>query len=84
MFGQIQADTAIKMVRVSGRVVDATDAGVPNTTVILKAAGGDQTIAEVRTDEKGTFSFPTVLAQAYELHFEASGRRLVEISTSES
>jgi len=54
-------------------VTDVTKAGVPNTAVSLKVPGIDEKLAEVRSNQDGHFSFPSVPAREYEIRFQASG-----------
>jgi len=72
-FGQANDNLQSRSVRILGRVIDATKAGIPNTLVSLKVPEIDKTVAEVRSDQGGHFYFPSVAAQEYEIRFQASG-----------
>lgn len=77
VFGQVTDNLQSRSVRIVGRVIDATKAGIPNVLVTLKVPGADETIAEVRSDKSGHFYFPSVPAQAYEIRFESPGFELL-------
>jgi hypothetical protein len=73
MFGQGKATLLTQKVLIAGRVVDSAGKSVPQTNVILKTAGENETVAETSTDRDGAFIFHDLPAEAYELRFEASG-----------
>ena len=80
-FGQVNDNLQSRSVRIVGRVIDATKAGIPNVLVTLKVPGVDETVAEVRSDKDGHFYFPSVSAQAYEMRFESPGFELLTFQT---
>ena len=54
----------------SGRLHDAKGLNLKNATVKLQIAETSQVIAIAKTDENGTFYFPDVGSQVYNLYFE--------------
>src|SRR5689334_435197 len=59
--------------RVTGLVVDASGAAVPNATVSLQLTGTDQKVFSTTTSSGGEFSIAAVRPDAYDLVVEAQG-----------
>src|SRR5216684_5375746 len=66
MFGQVAG-------RVTGLVVDATGAAIPNATVNLQIAGSDSKVFSTVTTSTGDFTLLSVRADSYDLVVEAPG-----------
>ncbi|PYT28103.1 MAG: hypothetical protein DMG58_19040 [Acidobacteria bacterium] len=62
----------------TGRVMDATGTPIANAAVKVKVPFG-QNIAITRTDENGSFKFPAIFPQQYELSFESLGFRRLTV-----
>jgi hypothetical protein len=76
--GQVSDSLHSRSVRIMGRVIDPTTAGIPGTLVTLKIPDIDETAAEVRSGPDGRFFFPPVPAQAYEIRFQTPGFELLK------
>jgi hypothetical protein len=72
--GQTPVNQPIKSVRISGRVTDVTGTPIANAAVKVKVPFG-QNIAITQTNENGSFTFPAIVPQQYELSFESPGFR---------
>jgi len=77
--GQTPVNEPIKSVRISGRVTDLNGAFVTNAVVKIKIPGIAQNTAITQTDENGTFTFPAVVPQQFELFLEAPGFSLLTV-----
>src|SRR5579871_53380 len=72
-FGQTEPDKGAKTVQITGRVVDASSLPLPRATVTLTALESKTHPSTIFADEKGTFIFPSMSSQTYELRFEKGG-----------
>jgi hypothetical protein len=68
-----------KMIRISGRVVDAVNLPLPATTVTLTVPGSTSPDHSVLTDADGRFSLPLLSSLSYDLKFTKAGFRSVSI-----
>lgn len=59
--------------RLSGTVVDPTGAAIPGASVKLYLRSGTQALLTTTTTTSGTFAFPTVRPEIYDVEVEASG-----------
>ncbi len=59
--------------RLSGSVVDASGAGVPNATVELSLTGGSASILRATTSVQGAFHIPALRPGSYDLAVSATG-----------
>jgi hypothetical protein len=75
--GQIQDDAAIQKARISGRVIDASGAVIPNAIVTLKSRDGAKIKTTTRAGDLGEYEFATVDPGTYELRIEMPGFRPV-------
>src|SRR3954452_21197176 len=76
-----QSQPPVKPVRISGRVLDISNAVIPNSNVRLVMAGTGEIVGETKTDERGIYII-TVTDRAprqYELRLEARGFRPIVI-----
>ena len=72
-FAAGQTNTAtLNAVRVSGRIVDASGAPIPNATVTL-GSGPGETMMVVHTDSFGKFTLSVSLVSEYKLGVDAQG-----------
>src|SRR5215510_8519530 len=59
--------------RLTGTVLDASGASVPNATVSLYLTGGDTPILTAKTTTEGDFDFTAVRPEFYRLRVESIG-----------
>ena len=83
-FGQASESSRPTNVRVAGRVTDVTKAGVPNTVVVLKVPGVNESVSKVRSDQDGYFQFPSIRAQAYDIWFESPGFSMLKFEAKKA
>jgi hypothetical protein len=77
--GQTPVNEPIKNVRISGRVTDVTGRPTANAAVKIKVPGPAQNTTITQTDEKGSFTFPAVVPQQFELFLEVPGFSLLTV-----
>ena len=70
---QDNGNERIKPLKISGRVTDVTLALIPNASVTLKPASGDEPTQSTRTNSDGTFTFSIPPLQRWDLSIEAAG-----------
>jgi hypothetical protein len=58
---------------ITGTVVDATSAPLPNATVSVHLAGSDQSLFSTKTSSVGSFVFTAVRPETYDVHIDAPG-----------
>src|SRR6478672_4475507 len=66
VFGQVSG-------RLSGSVVDASNAAVPNAKVSITIPGGTATVVETETNSVGAFSINSARPDQYDLVVEKTG-----------
>jgi hypothetical protein len=69
----VSAYAQVSTGRLSGTVVDATGAAVPNATVNLTLADGAKPLASTITTSEGIFNFPTINPGVYSVEVESQG-----------
>ena len=61
--------------RLSGTVVDPSGAPIPNATVSLILGGGTNAVVKSTSNGEGSFLFPSIRPEVYDVVFEANGFR---------
>jgi hypothetical protein len=70
---QLKPDVAVRTIRISGRVVDWGSAPIEHGSVVLTAADSGVELTRTLIVKNGEYTFPAVLPQTYDLHFEVPG-----------